>query len=112
MFHPYSHHPGFWAHVGWWLPMVVFVVLVGVGAYLLVRLLERPRGPLAAPRYGPPAGAAGMPGGDSAIAHARYRYANGDLSREDYLRIVSDLSSPSPWSPPPPSAPAPPPPSA
>ena len=37
-----------------------------------------------------------MYGRDPALEHARVRYARGELSRDDYLRVVSDLGGPAP----------------
>ena len=37
-----------------------------------------------------------MYGRDPALEHARVRYARGELSRDDYLRVVNDLGGPAP----------------
>jgi hypothetical protein len=80
-------------HWGLLILLVVFLALVGVAVYLLVR--RRPGAMVSA--GGPPPG--GRPPGfgppgfgpDPAIEQVRYRYARGELSREEYFRLVGDL---------------------
>ncbi len=58
------------------LLMVSFMVLIGVVIYRLVG--RRPAG-------------ASVAGRDPGLDEVRVRYARGELSREDYLRLVEDL---------------------
>jgi|SRR5579871_2927805 len=95
-------HPALW---GWWLlPLLVFAVILAVAAYATVRLVDRGGAHRpAAPPYPP-----GPPAPDQAVVQARFRYASGQLSREEYLRILADLGAAPPGPPPWPSAPNPP----
>ena len=63
------------------LVMLVVAALIGVAVYVAVRLASRRPG------------VAGMSGThpDAALEQARMRYARGELTRDDYTRVVSDL---------------------
>lgn len=81
-----------------WEGLLTMLLLATFVALLVWLLIRATRQPLAAGWGGrPPAVAAGG-GGDPALAKARLRYANGELSREDYLTLVDDLGG----TPPPP----------
>jgi uncharacterized membrane protein len=76
---------------------IIFVVVLLVAIATLVVLAVRWT------RHGPPAPApagAQLGQSDAALAAARMRYARGELSREDFLRISTDLQEPPPGSPP------------
>jgi uncharacterized membrane protein len=91
------------SHWGLVIVFVVFVAVVGLAVYLLVR--RRPGATMMA--GGPPPGV--RPPGfgpDPAIDQVRYRYARGELSREEYFRLVGDLGWGGGGPPPPPSPPA------
>jgi len=101
-FHRYViGHPGFWERVGWFLPLVVFALLLALAAFAVVRLIERGAHP-----SGPPPPSHG--GADAALNQVRYRYASGQLSREEYFRLMADLGGAPPYAaaPPPPPVPA------
>lgn len=119
----YRQHPGWHQHGGglfWLIPFLLFLALVGVAVYLVIRASSHGRlagaggasgprgfvapgpggsGPGYGPGYGPgfgPGFAPGWAGGprygpDPAMDHARMRYARGEMSREEYLRLVADL---------------------
>jgi hypothetical protein len=90
--------------LGWLLTLAV----IGLIVWLVVR--RRP-----APFEGRPGWwgqqppwAAGPPRRDDALEIARARYARGEMSREEYLRVTSDLGGPPPGPEPPgPGAPGP-----
>jgi putative membrane protein len=81
-------------HGGWyWGPhvftLIVFAVLIALAVWLVMssrkhHTVQHPMMPIAPP---PPAM-------DPALQEARMRYARGELSREDYLRIAEDLAGP------------------
>ncbi len=80
--------------------MIGFVVLVVVGVILLVRLMRTP-----VPAVGAPAPFAPPPPGprpDPALTELRMRYARGEVSRDEYVRMATDLGgAPPPAEPPP-----------
>jgi hypothetical protein len=93
--------PGRFDSVGlleWLIPLLLFAVLVGVAVYALLVLLRRPS-----------VGQAEYPVGDQAIEQVRLRYARGEIGREDFVRLTTDLGGAPPGGIPPP-APQPPPP--
>ena len=104
-------------HGGWdWLHglfgLLLVAAIVALIVFLLLRLFERnqPRAAVATgPMYPPPPRPAGPPL-DPALAELRLRYARGEVSRDDFLRISTDLGAPPP--PPPPAPPVAPPPAA
>ena len=87
------HH----AHEGWWggpLHLIVLVLVVAVlvaGVMWLVRRLAPGVAQATPPPVaGAPAGIA--PAVDQAVATLRMRYAKGEVSREDYLHAMEDLT--------------------
>jgi len=92
-FRPYPVRELWWvglAHLFFTLAIVGLLVALGV---LLARSLRKhPAAPATAPPpfMTPPAGHP-VPGPDAALSEARMRYARGELSREDFLRISEDL---------------------
>jgi putative membrane protein len=96
----YSHH-GFWLFG--LIPFLMFLVLVGVAIWAVLRLSARPAGPVAfGPRPAPP-----MPR-DPALEELRVRYARGDLDREEFLQRSRDLGGADVASTPPPDGSPPP----
>ncbi len=93
-------HPGFWGWAARLLPLLLFAVVLALAAFAIVRLFDRGAGHHGAPGPYPP-----MPPVDQAVAQARYRYANGQLSREEYFRLLVDLGAAPPGPPPWPPAP-------
>jgi uncharacterized membrane protein len=100
------HQPyqGPFGHDAWWapfqtiLPLLLLVALVGVVVWLIVRTSRQPT---AAPGSSAP-----PPRVDAALEHTRMRYAQGEIDRNQYLRITQDLSGAEPGGPaaePPPS---------
>jgi len=104
----FDHHGGWeWAHA--LLGLLLVAAIVALIVFLLMRLFERQRPAAAAgPTYAPPRPPAAFV--DPALAELRLRYARGEVSRDDFLRISTDLGAPPPPPPPaPPAAPAAPP---
>ena len=88
--------PGFEHHGAWWgtfhlLPFVMFLVLVGVSIWAIVRFTSRPVPLAAGAGAGAGAGAAPPPPRDSAVEELRIRYARGELEREDFAQRMRDL---------------------
>ena len=74
--------------IGWLIPLLFLAALVA----LLVLLFTRLRHPLTMPpgtTHAPPPPPAPAP--DAALAHARLRYARGEVSRDEYLQLAADL---------------------
>jgi len=89
-----GHH----AHDGWWagplhlLFLILFVALLVAGAVWLARRLSPGVAQAAAPAVAP-AGAAALGGAsDPAVATLRMRYARGEVSRDDFLHALADLT--------------------
>jgi uncharacterized membrane protein len=73
--------------------VIVFAALIGLIAWAVSRLWVHehpPAGPYAPPMPGPPM-AWGRPR-DDALDAARVRYARGEIDREQYFRVVEDLT--------------------
>ena len=75
-----------------WVIFALQLLMLAALAVLLVRAFTR-RGPRFA--GGPPPGARGFvrrrPGPPDPLTHVRMRYANGDISRDEYLEKTRDL---------------------
>jgi uncharacterized membrane protein len=85
---------GFERGVGWyWVAHAIFTFAIIAALVALVVWFvtnaRRHNAPYAA--AGPPPPPA-QPAQDPALLEARMRYARGEMSREDYLRIVADLT--------------------
>jgi uncharacterized membrane protein len=83
--------------------LLIVALLIGAVVFVAVRLAShrsghRGRGYGSAWR-GPMGPGPMMYGRDPALEHARVRYARGELSRDDYLRLVNDLGGPPPADP-------------
>jgi hypothetical protein len=102
--------PPFWMELlGWLLFVLLLAAVVGLVVWAALRLGGR-RGQAAFRGPGgpwPPEWS--RPGPDAALQAVRLRYAQGEITREDYLRLVADLGGQVPG---PPGAPAAPPPGA
>ena len=89
--HRFGHDGG-----GWWLGgllgLLLFAAVVTLAVLLGMRLAGRPR------HWGGPHMGHGH---DQALAQLRLRYAQGQVSREEYLRTSADLGAPLPPEPPP-----------
>jgi putative membrane protein len=108
--------PGFhhgaegWGLLGWLLPLLFIGVLVGLVVWLVLRVTQRP-----ATAGGPGWTPAPPPAPNAALEQVRARYARGEITREDFLQMASDLGGapyvppaapPAPGEEPPPEAPA------
>jgi putative membrane protein len=97
-------HPGFEGPSGGWhilggiLPMLLFLLLIAVGIWAVIRVTSANRAQLAG------ATAAPMPRLDPALEELRLQYARGDVSREEFVQRSRDLGAtvPEPEEPPPP----------
>ena len=103
------HHGWGWGILGFVVPLLFWVALIGLVVLLVTRFMHPPPAPAGFPGWRPPV--------DSAIEQARFRYARGEITRDEYFRIVADLGgapvgappgSPPPGPPPPGDAPPPP----
>jgi putative membrane protein len=90
--------PGGWHILGGILPMLLFLILIGVGIWAIVRVTSANRVQFAG------TGAMPMPRNDPALEELRLQYARGDVSREEFVQRSRDLGAavPEPGEPPPP----------
>jgi uncharacterized membrane protein len=96
--------PPLWLELlGWLLLLVMVAALIGLAVWAITRATGR-RGPSTA--FGPnpawsPEGS--RQGSDQALQAVRLRYAQGEITREEYVRLVADLGGqvPAPSGPPP-----------
>ncbi len=115
---------GGWGVLGWIIPLLLFAALVALVVYVVIRLTSH-HAPPPAGRWGPaPPGGPGGPvgpggplpgpgrfGPDPAVEQVRFRYSRGEMSRDEYFRLMSDLGyagsapAPGPSWPPRPTAP-------
>jgi uncharacterized membrane protein len=101
---PPIYHP-WWSFAGAIFLLLLFAAVVGLLIWAVLRLTrERPA------QFG--GGWRGLPPGqrsggrpDVALEHARYRYARGEIGREEFIQISSDLGVPFAAPPPPPAPP-------
>jgi len=94
---PWGRHMGGGGHPILMLGVcLVVLALVGLGVLLVTRLaaVRHPAAPPLSP-MAPlvPSGSAGpgLPANDAALTQVRLRYANGELSREQFLQLSADL---------------------
>src|SRR5947209_5696159 len=87
--HHFGHHGG-WGWLAGLVWLIVVAALIALVVVLVVTIAGR-RWPLAAA----PPGAA-PPHADEAWTLLRNRYARGEVSREDYVRMAADLGHPVP----------------
>jgi len=83
--------PGYVHHDAWWgffhlLPIVLFLVAIGVAIWAVLRFTSRP--------IVSASGAAARPARDPAVEELRIRYARGELARDDFAQRMRDLGSP------------------
>lgn len=86
---PNHDMPGEVWSFGWVVPLVLVLVLAGVVIWA-VRLTRQP----AAGATSPASPAPPAPPRDTALEQARVRYAQGQIDRETFLQITSDLTPP------------------
>lgn len=87
----------FVVHDFWWrgfFPLFTFlpIIAIVVGLIIWSRDSHRHHHRTPPPGWGPPQTPPAAPPVDPALSEARLRYARGEISREDYLRIATDLS--------------------
>jgi len=91
MYGPWQGNPpGYAHHDAWWgffhlLPFLMFLVLIGVAIWAVLRFSSRPVGAGVAP--------AAPPLRDAAVEELRVRYARGELGRDDFAQRMRDLGS-------------------
>jgi uncharacterized membrane protein len=78
--HDHQGHPFLWL-----LLLVLFVALAGLAIYALLHLT----------RGGTP-GASAVAGPDAAVESVRMRYARGEIDRDEFIRVATDLGAPPP----------------
>jgi uncharacterized membrane protein len=99
--------PPFWLELlGWLLFLLLLAALVAVVVLAVTRLTGR-RGGLAGPPRGWSPEWSRPSGPDPALQAVRLRYAQGEISAEEYARLVHDLGGEVPGPPAPPRRPAP-----
>ena len=79
--HEHQGHPVFWL-----LLLVLFLALVAFAIYALVRLT----------RGSGPSAASDQSGPDAAVESVRMRYARGEIDRDEFVRVSTDLGAPPP----------------
>ncbi|HZN12897.1 MAG TPA: hypothetical protein VFB78_01410 [Acidimicrobiales bacterium] len=98
----YIHHASNWDRFAHLIALLLLAGLVTLVVVLVLRLINRTV-PAAAGVAAPAPHATTAPAtDDAALAQLRLRYANGDVDRDDYLRIAADLGAavPTPDEPP------------
>ena len=81
--------PWWHGYLGWLIPLLVFVVLVGLSVWAVTRLTGSGRLALAS-------SPAPVRRNDSALELVRGRYARGEISRDEFAQLSSDLGAPVP----------------
>jgi uncharacterized membrane protein len=105
--------PPLWMELlGWLLLLLLLAALIGLAVWAITRATGRRGAPSA---FGPTAARApewSPQGPDQALQAVRLRYAQGEISRDEYVRLVADLGGqlPAPSGPAPGQAPPGPPP--
>ena len=84
-----------WSTFGWVMPLLVILVLGGVAIWAVARLTSERRpvaiGPTPPRATGPTPVA---PPSDAALERARMRYAGGEVTRDEFVRLSRDLGAP------------------
>jgi uncharacterized membrane protein len=83
--HAHHGHP-----LAWLLIVIVLVAVVGFAMYVLVKAS---RGLGAGPAL---AGVGATPSTDVAVELVRARYAKGEIDRDEFVRVATDLGAPPP----------------
>jgi putative membrane protein len=81
------HHDTWWGFVGHALPLVLFLALIAVAIWAVLRLTSQ------RPALVGAAGPAPVAPRDPAVDELRIRYARGELSREDFVQRARDLGA-------------------
>jgi putative membrane protein len=95
---PYGDH-GWWVFFGGFLPLVLFIALIGLVVWAVLRFTGRGRALMPASSC---VVAASPP--DDALQEVRLRYARGEMNRQEFVQRYRDLGG----SPPPSDEPSPP----
>jgi putative membrane protein len=82
---PYGDH-GWWVFLGGFLPLVLFIVLIGLVVWAVLRLTVRARSLM-------PASTGATTGSppDEALQAVRLRYARGEMDRQEFVQRYRDL---------------------
>lgn len=86
-FHPGFEGPGGWHILGGILPMLFFLILIGVVIWAVVRVTSANRAQFAGAESVP------APRRDPALEELRLKYARGDMSREEFVQRSRDLGA-------------------
>lgn len=89
-------HPGWWGSFGWVVPLVVFLAIVGLVIWAVLRFTSQPHTMPGTPPPPPPPSQA-----DRALEEVRFQYARGQITREEYLQRTHDLGGGPPGEAPP-----------
>ncbi len=76
----WADNAGWWMPLGWVLMVVFWVAVIGLGVWLISRLVRSS------------ASGTSTAGGNGALAIARERYARGELSKDEFEKVKRDLS--------------------
>jgi uncharacterized membrane protein len=82
-----AYHP-LWVFLGGLLALLMFAILVDLLVWAVLRFTGHDTAGVARRGW---TGAADRP--DTALEHARYRYARGDIGRDEFFRISRDLGA-------------------
>ncbi|HEX5949679.1 MAG TPA: SHOCT domain-containing protein [Actinomycetota bacterium] len=76
-----------WGTFGWLMPLLMLLLLAGVTVWAVARLTSERRLAVAGPAtpLAPP---------DAALERARMRYASGEMTRDEFVRLSRDLGAP------------------
>jgi len=97
---PPIYHP-WWSFAGVIFLLLLFAAVVALLIWAVLRLTKERPAPLGGWRGLPPGQRPGWRP-DVALEHARYRYARGEIGREEFIQISTDLGAPYAAPPPPP----------
>jgi putative membrane protein len=81
------HHSWWWSFWGHFIPFVLFVALIGLVVWAVLRLAGRSPIPALTP-----AGFAPAVSRDPALEEVRLRYARGEMDRDEYIQRSRDLA--------------------
>lgn len=76
------------------VPLVFLAAIVGLVIWVVLRVTDPRRNPPMRPEW---AAAAVGRANDPAVDLVRARYARGEISRDEYLRVAADLGAPAPY---------------
>lgn len=89
-----------WGVFGWLMPFLLVLILAAVAVWVVVRITRQPA--MATVMAAPPVPVPATPivttpptaPADPALERVRMRYASGEIGRDEYLRLSSDLGVP------------------